>query len=76
MLPIIGLVLPSLIHLAEQVISGDKKGPDKKEFVLKMLSDLYDAKKSIIPSYITKEMVLSLASVLIDALVPKIFPKG
>jgi hypothetical protein len=69
-IPIISLMLPALIQSAEHMFSGDKKGPDKKAFVMQAVSSMLD--KMSLPSYIDKKLILELIGVLVDYYVPAV----
>lgn len=82
LIPILGILLPSLIKTAEHVF--DKKndpevklGEVKKQYVLNLLSNLYDSlhlEKMLpdFPNVDEKKMFLGFAAVAIDHLVPEL----
>jgi hypothetical protein len=67
-LPIISFMLPALIQSAEQIFGGEKKGPEKKAFVMKALSDMID--NTPLPKYVDKVLLINMASVLVEHFVP------
>lgn len=69
-IPIISFMLPALIQSAEQIFSGDKRGPEKKAFVLTAISSMID--KTPLPKYVDKVLVLDLAAVLVEHYVPAV----
>lgn len=80
-LPLIGIALPALMRLAEGLFSSSDSAPSgavKKSFVLEMLGKIYDAvhfEKFLpdLPGVDEKALLLEIASVLIDKLVPELF---
>lgn len=67
-IPILSLMLPALIHSAEQIFSGEKKGPEKRVFVMNAVSAMID--KTTLPKYVDKQLIVELAAVLVDHYVP------
>lgn len=70
LIPVISLMLPILIQSAEHMFLGEKKGPEKRAFVLQALSSTLD--KTTLPKYIDKELVMELAAVLLEHYVPAV----
>lgn len=70
LIPIISLMLPALIQSAEQIFGGEKKGPEKKAFVVNAVGAMID--KTGLPKYVDKNLIIDLISVLVDHYVPTV----
>lgn len=74
LIPIVTMILPALINAAERLFpkrdEGDKRGPEKKEFVLDVILSIYNAAKEHghIPPFVAanEKMILAAVSMLVD----------
>lgn len=78
MLPLLIAAVPSLIQLAEKIVTkGEGSGAKKKHLVLSLIEAMYDAadSKKIIPNFEgvdEKRLVLRTVEVWIEELVPSL----
>lgn len=73
-IPIVSVFLPALIQSAEQIFSGEKKGPEKKAFVVNAVSSMVDKMidKTPLPKYVDKNLMVDLVTVLVEHYVPAV----
>jgi len=79
-LPILGMILPTLVSTVEKLIPHQNAGDSKKQLVQQILGSLYDkflaGKIFDIPGVDEKAVFLEVTSFLIDFTVDKMFNKA